>query len=503
MVGSRVRLVTILVICIIGAAYAITRLTNLTAIPLFTDEAIYIRWSQIGAGDANWRFISLVDGKQPFFTWVVMVLLRLIPGDPLFIGRLASVLAGIGSIVGIWFLSYELFGRKAIAFMSSILYLVSPFALVYDRMALYDSMVATFFIWNFYLAILLARRVKLDVALILGMMLGVGMLNKTSGFLSLYLLPMTLIVFDWQSDFRWKRFVQWVFLVAVATIISQLLYSVLRLSPLFSMVSQKDSVFVYSYGEWIKNPFLSLEGNLRGLLDWLIHYLTWPVFFAALLPAMVVPRSRREYLLIYAWWVIPFVGLASFGRVLYPRFILPMSMPLLVVAATTVVWVLEAIRLKVWKIVLAGIFFLPSLLAVYYLLFNPLYAPIPYADRGQYISDWPAGWGVREVNNFLGRQAARGHITVFTEGTFGLLPYAIEIYLVDNPNVTIRGIWPVPQEVPDYVISSVRLEPTYLVFSQQDVPKGWPVSLVAQYQKGLRTDRFYRLYKVSLPVESL
>ncbi|MEK7065656.1 MAG: glycosyltransferase family 39 protein, partial [Patescibacteria group bacterium] len=162
MVRGRAIFFTVLLIVLFAVVYAATRLVNLTQIPVFTDEAIYIRWSQIGAQDANWRFISLVDGKQPLFTWVVMVLLRLVPGDPLFVGRLASVLAGAASMVGIWFLAFEFFKSKKAAFLSSFLYLISPFALVYDRMALYDSMVATFFIWNLYLAVRLARSPRLD-----------------------------------------------------------------------------------------------------------------------------------------------------------------------------------------------------------------------------------------------------------------------------------------------------------------------------------------------------
>lgn len=45
------------------AAYFFSRLVNLTLLPIFTDEAIYIHWTQIAEGDAAWRFISLVDGK--------------------------------------------------------------------------------------------------------------------------------------------------------------------------------------------------------------------------------------------------------------------------------------------------------------------------------------------------------------------------------------------------------------------------------------------------------
>src|SRR6266705_3402180 len=45
--------------------FFITRFFNILSLPIFTDEAIYIRWAQIALHDANWRFISLTDGKQP------------------------------------------------------------------------------------------------------------------------------------------------------------------------------------------------------------------------------------------------------------------------------------------------------------------------------------------------------------------------------------------------------------------------------------------------------
>ena len=179
--------------------YLGTRLTNLTKLPIFTDEAIYIRWSQIGSRDANWRFISLVDGKQPLFTWLMMAEMRLIK-DPLLAGRLVSAGAGLLTMTGIWCLAYGLFRNRRISFLSSLIYLVSPFSLMYDRLALYDSLAAALAVWNIFMAILLVRRLRLDIALIYGMTLGLGMLNKTEGFLSLYLAPLVLVLFDWQEQ---------------------------------------------------------------------------------------------------------------------------------------------------------------------------------------------------------------------------------------------------------------------------------------------------------------
>ena len=113
------------------ALYLVTRLYHLVTLPVFTDEAIYIRWSQIASNDAAWRFISLTDGKQPMFVWIAMVLLKVID-DPLFAGRFVSVIAGFFSVIGMFFLGREVFKNTKIGLLASLLYVLYPFALVYD-----------------------------------------------------------------------------------------------------------------------------------------------------------------------------------------------------------------------------------------------------------------------------------------------------------------------------------------------------------------------------------
>lgn len=486
---------TIVWLGILLGIYAAMRLVNLTILPIFTDEAIYIRWSQIGAQDANWRFISLVDGKQPMYTWVTMALLRLFRGfDPLWVGRLTSVLSGAASMIGLWVLTWELFKNKRLAFLAAILYLISPFALMYDRMALYDSMVATFAIWSLYLAILLVRTLRLDVALILGMVLAGGMLNKTSGFLSLYLLPVTLILLDWKKSGSGARFLRWVGLALVAAVLSQMLYSILRLSPLFHMIAQKDAVFVHSMSFWLSQPFRFLEGNLKGQFDWLRSYMTLPLFVLAMLAAIYPSRIWREKLLLAAWWLIPFVGLANFGRVLYPRFLLFMTMPLLILAAVGLAGLMRRLG-RLGPLAFIACLAIP-LSMDFFILTNPKQAPITKSDKDQFITDWPSGGGVREVNTFLAAEAQKGRITVVTEGTFGLMPYAVEIYLVNNPNVEIKGIWPLPKEMPEEFAAAAADHPTYFILNQSTAPPpAWPLELLAEYEKGKPTAKL-RLYRV-------
>jgi 4-amino-4-deoxy-L-arabinose transferase-like glycosyltransferase len=178
--------------------YFISRLTNLTDLPIFTDEAIYIRWAQIGGNDPEWRFISLTDGKQPLFVWGIMAALRIF-SDPLFAGRIVSVAAGFLSLIGIGVLAGTLFKNIKIGCIASLLYLTSSFSLMYDRLALMDSLLATFSIWSLYLLVLTVRHIRLDTALLLGMTIGGAVLTKTSGFISVYLMPFAALLFDFKQ----------------------------------------------------------------------------------------------------------------------------------------------------------------------------------------------------------------------------------------------------------------------------------------------------------------
>ncbi|MBI5613856.1 glycosyltransferase family 39 protein [Candidatus Gottesmanbacteria bacterium] len=482
-------------LCSVFIVYFSSRLYALTGLPIFTDEAIYIRWSQIGSRDASWRFISLVDGKQPLFTWIMMVYLKIFH-DPLFAGRFVSVSAGCLTLIGLVCLSYYLFKDKKISFLTAILYIISPFSLMYDRLALYDSLVAALSVWSLFFSIVLARSLRLDIALMLGMTLGLGMLNKTSGFLSLYLLPMTLVLFDFKHKEWKKRLLLWFGLAFISLVISQALYGVLRLSPLFSMISQKDSVFVYPLSEWLLHPYRFLEGNLSGMFDWVKGYLTWPIVFSVILSVFVLGKYVKEKILLFLWWFVPFVGLALFGRVLYPRFIFFMVMPLLILSALTFKTVFGVLKNKLAAVLVILFCFIPSAYIDYFILSSPLTAPIPKSDKGQYIDDWPSGWGVPEVNAFLGQKAMSGKVSVYTEGTFGLMPYAIELYYVDNPNIKIKGFWPVPKTIPEEIMEDARIKPTFVVFYQSQVIPSWPMRLVFEKQKGGGKSIPLRLFEV-------
>jgi 4-amino-4-deoxy-L-arabinose transferase-like glycosyltransferase len=485
--------------------YFVLRLIFLNRLPIFTDEAIYVRWAQIALNDASWRFISLTDGKQPMYVWAAMVFMKFIK-DPLIAGRFVSVLTGFFTMFGLFLLSYELFKNKTIAFLTSTLYIFYPFAQVLDRMALYDSMVGTFYVWALYFSVLLVRKVRLDIAYTLGFIIGGGVLTKSSNFFSIYLLPFLLILFDFKQKNAKSKLINFVLFAALAAAISYGLYNILRLSPLFQMIATKNAEFVYPFGEWIHHPFVYFFSNLNGLSSWLLQYLTPSYLILILVAILYINKFFKEKVLLIIFFVLPFLALALFGRLIYPRFIFLMSLMLLPLVAWSLNFLFEEseklfaknvlLKRAVQIILLVIIIAYPLYVSVFFAV-NPLKAPIADRDREQYVNGWAAGWGVKESVAFFQKQAKNKKIFVATEGTFGLMPESMEIYLVQNKNVKIKGYWPI-DVFPKELLSYAKKMPSYFIFYQpqhQVIPVDFPLKLVFAVRQG-NANSYYRVYQV-------
>ncbi len=489
----------------LAVAYFILRLIFLSRLPIFTDEAIYLRWAQTALHDSSWRFISLTDGKQPMYVWAAMILIKFIQ-DPLVAGRLVSVGAGFLTMLGLFTLTFELFKNKRTAFFVSALYVVYPFAQVLDRMAIYDSMVAMFYVWALYFSVLLVRKLRLDLAFTLGFVIGGGVLTKSSNFFSIYLLPFMLILFNFKQKLVKENLFKFILLAAFSAAIGYGFYQILRLSPLYEMISAKNATFVYPFSEWLHHPFVYVLGNLSGLSSWLLQYLTPAYIFLILIAILFINKFFREKVLLLLYFILPFLGLALFGKLIYPRFIFLMSLMLLPLAAWSLNFLFQeseklfaknnllvrTTQVTLFVIVIAYPLFVSTLFAI-----DPLHAAIADEDHAQYVNGWAAGWGVTQSVDFFSNQAKNQKIFVATEGTFGLMPESMELYLIQNKNIIIKGYWPV-DIFPKEALAYAAKMPSYFIFYQPQhvvLPVDFPLKLVFEVRQG-DTNNYYRVYQI-------
>ncbi|CAN5181930.1 hypothetical protein BH09PAT1_BH09PAT1_3600 [soil metagenome] len=491
----------VVVIAFLLIFYLLTRLLTLLSLPLFTDEAIYLRWAQIALHDANWRFISLTDGKQPLFIWLVIGSMRFIH-DPLVAGRLVSSMAGFLTVIGLFFLGREVFKNRLIGLVSAALYVIFPFALVYDRMALYDTLVGTFIVWGLYFTFLLLRTIRLDVALIMGFITGAAVLNKTNGFFTIYLLPFAYILFDYQKKNWRERLLKLIGLSFMVVIMTYGFYSILRLSPFFYIINQKNMIFFYPIQEWLHHPFLTFFSNISAFNDWTLRYVGLPFLLLALISFFVNKKYLREKILLLVWFVVPFLGLALDGKTVYPRYIFPMTLSLLPLVAYSLVTLHKRLQRMLW-IVVCILAVSYSLVTDYLILTNFANSPIPSSDKNQYLTGWPSGRGVDESTAYLLRQSQTRHIFVATEGTFGLMPYAFELAFYGNKNITTKGYWPIPKDIYPELLAKAHQQDTYIYFYQDCpdcltdgvAPASWPLKKILQVKK-VEPGIYATLYKV-------
>lgn len=473
-----------LLIALLALLTFFTRFVNLLKIPIFTDEAIYIRWAQIGLADRAQWFISLTDGKQPLLTWLMYPFLSL-KIDPLFAGRIVLVFAGSLSSIAIYLIGKNLFGKRT-GILSFVIYLISPFTMVYDRLALMDSLIACCILWSLYLQIVFIKKLDWKSAILTGIAAGIGLLTKTNAMFALYLLPLHILFFLGKKKDFIRKVKVWLPMVLLIFFIGQAMYNSLRISPWFYIVKLKNYSFILTFKEFISSPFRLFWPNLNGLWGWLLGYVTLPVLVLIILGLIFgLLNKRREILFLFVWFIFPFVSLAFFGRVIFPRFILFMTVPLFVIAGFALNYFFGRIRNNFIPFIISAVFLTYPFYQSLVLIVNPVYANIPTTDRNQLFDDWPSGYGVKEVVSFLENKSKTEKVVIGTEGTFGLFPAVFEIYLQNNPNVEIHGFWPV-NEVPPLLIEKAKTTPTYLVFKDtQKVPTAWPLKLISKQRRGI------------------
>ncbi|MFH0773500.1 MAG: glycosyltransferase family 39 protein [bacterium] len=463
-----------------GVLHFATRLYNIKLLPIFNDEGIYIHWAKVAWHDASWRFISLTDGKQPLQTWGTIPFLKLFPNDALLAGRLFSVATGFVALIGIFFLLYLLFGKKT-ALIGVFLSIFSPYFLFYDRLAMVDSGVNAAFIWILFFSILLARTLRLDVALMFGICAGVSLLTKSSAQMFLAVSFFTaLFLLDYKKR-RVAGVVTYIFLYGIVFLFSQVIYNVQRLSPFMHYLSKKNTTFVMTFAEWIKNPFEVVVSNLRLVPHYVFSESGWIVVpFALLGLYFLFKKNIRLFFFFLFWLLIPYLGIAFMTRVLFPRYIIFFGTLLIILTS----YCLGQIKKK-------GLFvpLLSLVVGIFIIFLYPMWTDytkiiFPDTDRGQYITGATVGLGAKEIIAFARERSKDKQVRIIAEGDFGMTGDILDTFLQKDDHIFIQGYWPLSKEVLLMHQKDLATDHVYVVTAHElKYPSDWPMKRIKAYYK--------------------
>lgn len=482
------------------ALFLFFRLYHLGEIPVFVDEAIYIRWSQVMRAEPSLRFLPLQDGKQPLFMWATIPFFKVVQ-DPLIAGRLLSVFAGLGSLVGIGLLSYVLFADQFIAIFSSLLYAILPFTMFFDRMALADSLLAMFGIWSLIFAINFSKSLKIEQAIYLGFAIGGGLLTKSPAAIYYVWALTTLIFFLDLKTNKLNNLGKLIWGLFLALIISQAMYSILRLGVGFQMIGARNQDYVYSFKEVLTHPLSPLTENLKRTGNWLFLLFSPTVLLLGAL-GFLNSKTRKPFIFLILISLLPLLFQASIAKVYTSRYVLYAVLPLIPLAGLGLNWLFSRKGLLIKASCV--IFLLVPLIITFVYLIRPENAPMSFDMRSGYLEEWTAGWGQKDIALYLINEEAKGNkVVVFTEGFFGTLPDGLQIYTQGHLNITIVGSNPYVGEIPSGLLNTAKENLRYLVINKSrnhllpaDLAK---IELIKEYPKATRLDgthetlQFFRL----------
>lgn len=418
--------------------FFLLRLINLTSQPIFADEAIYIRWAQVMRAEPSLRFLPLSDGKTPLYMWSLMPVLKIVE-DPLLAGRLLSVISGFFTLIGIYLLSHKLFGQRA-AFLSTFVYTITPYTLFFDRLALVDSMLTAFTLWAIYFAIWIVQMPRFDKAMILGFLLGSALLVKTPAMFNLLMLPVASLGFK-KNKLEKKHLIKLLIYAAIAVLLAYGIYNLLRLGPNFQLLSSRNGDYIFSLADLSKRPLDPFLPHLNDMKEWAIKLVTLPtMFFIVLGIYFTLVKKNRFGVALLIWALVPMLIQNAMLKTYTARYQLPWVVIFLIFAGVGMDYILGFFT-KGRKVALVCLLLVVAAIPVftdYKLVTNPQEANLPKNERRGYLEDWTAGYGFKEIAEFLINEKKSGSVVVGTEGFFGTLPDGLQIYL-DKAGIPIIG----------------------------------------------------------------
>ncbi len=193
-----------------------------------------------------------------------------------------------------------------------------------------------------------------------------------------------------------------------------------------------------------------------------------------------------------AWFLGPLVVESEFAKAFTPRYIIFTIPPFLIILAHFISEFSEFFKRKLTLSIfccLLAVLTIPALIFDYDLLTNPQKAPIPQKERTGYLEEWSAGYGIKEIADFVKQKAKQQKVLVGTEGTFGTLPDGLQIYTRGVDNLTVSGmgqmaaIYDVPPALSQFAKEGGL---AYLVVNRQRLLmniKDPRLSLIAEYPK--------------------
>ncbi|PIQ99371.1 MAG: hypothetical protein COV66_12405 [Nitrospinae bacterium CG11_big_fil_rev_8_21_14_0_20_45_15] len=438
-----------LLLLLLPLLFVVTHGLRLSALPIFNDEAIYIRWALLIHEDIGNLFVSAQDGKSPLFMWLNALTVDRFD-DIVLSGRILSVVAG-GLTAGLMFYIGRRIYSPVCGYLSALVYLSLPFFTLHNRMALVDTL-GTFF--AVALVALLAgattwNRFSPVRFLGLGLVMGMGFLTKTPFIILFLLLPVSALL---AGKIREKSV--W---------LNMMLAGLIALACMAPYLLHEPSQQVAGTGKMLHNadvlkPLIALlkldspvlAENMKQFAEYLWVYITPPILFLLLIGVLrAVGRRDRFGIFCLVWWLVPCAAFLVLGREVYSRYFLFSIPPLVFLAMEPLHTFYADLQIRGRKenqtqAIVAGLVLLaliPAWKFDYQWIVAPESTPMAKKDRWQYLESQYSGYGIRSAIKQMNAGRQGRPLWLFVSRTWGMPGDALYLYMKDLPDTHVVEAW--------------------------------------------------------------
>lgn len=416
------------IILLVWIIFIISHLINLTSLPLFEDEALYLLLSdQISKSPFQNFFIYPINGLLPMFGWMISVT-NLFFHDSFIAGRFLNVL--LASTLIFWIVKisnlYNL--NNTFQVMAFILLIISPIIHLNSRVALLDTSILVFTAWYIYFTAIYLKTTKNIYLLGLLLSLLPTFLTKATAFFGLF--PVLLLIFiNFKKDYKFKlSYLKLFFTYFIVGIILILIFYK------FGDQIFKDSGSSLIFHEQFSQILSKIKLNLFLTFIWVkVYYLSFvpvPILFIIFWNKI---KKWEIYSLLAVWIFSSIIFMIILNRFYYPRHILILSLPIIIISCV----MLSEIPKKV-----AIIFFLFICLIRIVLGLDIItkisHTDLALEDRFEYFENYTSGVNIKPITNTLEELSKGKQIIVWLDGSY-VLEYGLRRESNNNTNIQFKS----------------------------------------------------------------
>lgn len=416
--------------------YLILRTINILTPPIFNDEAIYLDWGWRETNNPGYLYYSLYDAKQPFLMWIFGIMQHVL-WDPLFAGRIVSVITGLFTFIGIFKISKELFNKKT-AYLASILYTVIPIFSFFDRQALMESSIAAVGVWTSYFIIKLLEKKSYSLGVILGLILGVGFFIKSSTLLFLIsFLISTIYLFKISS--KKGKLLEIIFIFFFVFLLTIIL---LIINPEFWSTLSSNSRFTLTVSEILSFPLHTWGNSILINFKILFFYFTPFVFISSLIGIFLIFKKTTKHKVFLIFFITCLLLETFTVKGATDRYLVAFIPFLTICASYFVIHILEKNK-TLGKILVIVLISIPLFLTTYQIYNFPDYlinmGRVSGFSNNAYLTSNTSGYGINEVIQYFREVSKNDDVVIGIAQNTGNPESALQVYF--NKSVNPRVVY--------------------------------------------------------------